>query len=83
MSDDIRGLFCLKCCPKCGGAMFRECDLQGCDVECLQCGYIMPRARLEALIGPERAAMILDLTRKHKESEQEQKRKRRKRKPAQ
>jgi DNA-directed RNA polymerase subunit M/transcription elongation factor TFIIS len=52
---------CLKCCPKCGGAMFRECDIYGCDVECLQCGYVMRKEALEALIGKERTEQLLHL----------------------
>lgn len=76
MSDDIRSLLCLKCCPKCGGAMFRECDVQGCEVECLQCGYIMPKEKLETLVGPENAARILNLGRKRTEPAKEERPKR-------
>jgi|GEM_PF-6003169 len=63
MSDNLRSFVCFHCCPKCGGALFRECDIFGCDVECMQCGYVMPRAKLEALLGPEKTARLLALPR--------------------
>ncbi len=61
MTDNVRNLMCLKCCPKCGGALFRECDIYGCDVECLQCGYVMRKEALEALVGREQAEKLLRL----------------------
>jgi DNA-directed RNA polymerase subunit M/transcription elongation factor TFIIS len=73
MEDSLRSLMCLKCCPKCGGAMFRECDIYGCDIECLQCGYVMRKEALEALVGPERAEKLLQLGMKRlRESEPEE-----------
>ena len=72
MADDLRSFLCLKCCPRCGGALFRECDIYGCDVECLQCGYIMTRAKLEELIGPEKAAAVLELGKKERRREAEE-----------
>ena len=77
--DDVRSFLCLKCCPKCGGALLRECDIQGCDVECLQCGYVMTREKLEAMVGREKAEEILKLGRKPAPV-QEEKHKRRRRK---
>ena len=62
MEDNLRSFWCLKCCPRCGGALFRECDIYGCDVECLQCGHVMPREKLEELLGRDRAAALLELS---------------------
>ncbi|MBI2954632.1 MAG: hypothetical protein HYY30_09985 [Chloroflexi bacterium] len=76
MQDDVRNLMCLKCCPKCGGALFRECDIYGCDVECLQCGYVMPRERLEEMLGKERTQTLLDLGKKKSKREEEPRQKR-------
>ena len=67
MTDNVRNLMCLKCCPKCGGALFRECDIHGCEVECLQCGYVMRKEMLEAMIGKEETEKMLKLTRKRTE----------------
>ncbi len=61
MSDSIRKIMCLNCCPKCGGALFRECDIYGCDVQCLQCGYIMPRTQLEEMIGKDQTEALLSI----------------------
>lgn len=66
MGDGLRSLVCVRCCPKCGGALFRECDIFGCDVECLQCGYVMPRAELEKAVGIEKAAQLLGLTKRQR-----------------
>ena len=64
MDEDLRQFVCVRCCPKCGGALFRECDIYGCDVECLQCGYVMPRTQLEQLVGKEAAAQLLRLSKR-------------------
>jgi hypothetical protein len=32
----------LKGCPRCGGDLFPEYDLEGTDLVCLQCGYFQP-----------------------------------------
>ena len=41
-----------KSCPKCGGDLFIDWDLDGWYVQCLQCGYIYeqtdtPKAKIE------------------------------------
>lgn len=84
MTGSMRDLMCLKCCPKCGGALFRECDIYGCDVECLQCGYVMRKEALEAMVGRERAAELLQLGLKRlRETEDEKPRRGRPRKSQQ
>ncbi|MBI4320184.1 MAG: hypothetical protein HY675_16970 [Chloroflexi bacterium] len=79
MTDSIRNLMCLNCCPKCGGALFRECDIFGCDVECLQCGYVMPRERLEEMIGKEQTSLLLDFGKRKPKTEEPEVKPRRKR----
>lgn len=76
MTDSVRNLMCLKCCPKCGGALFRECDIYGCDVECLQCGYVMRKEALEAMVGRDRAEKLLQLGMKRVREIEEEKPKR-------
>ncbi len=39
----------LKACPKCGGDLFPEWDLDGPHVACLQCGHSLSNAELDAV----------------------------------
>ncbi len=34
-------MFWLKACPRCRGDLFRQVDLYGLYIACLQCGYVL------------------------------------------
>jgi hypothetical protein len=42
-------MFWLKRCPKCGGDLMDESDVQGSFISCLQCGHMLSLAEEQAL----------------------------------
>ncbi|MBI4199814.1 MAG: hypothetical protein HY535_05025 [Chloroflexi bacterium] len=36
-------------CPRCGGDLYRDRDMYGRYIACLQCGYYLSDAQMEAL----------------------------------
>jgi hypothetical protein len=34
-------MFFFKLCPRCGGDLFRQSDIYGSYIGCLQCGYVL------------------------------------------
>lgn len=47
-----RNYLCLKCCPRCGGDIYKEPGLGAeYDLACLQCGHILSRAEEARLIA--------------------------------
>lgn len=52
-------MFWLKCCPRCGGALYDGMDIYGRYIACLQCGHYLTPQQEVALVRISRGSAMM------------------------